>query len=74
MEDDVPPTSVKLQVLIPDEYVEEAAIAQAMELSKAEEEAKSGPDLEQVVGLTTMVADHTTSLPPPPPLLPCREG
>jgi hypothetical protein len=28
-------------VLVPDEYVEEAAIAQAMELSKAEEEAKS---------------------------------
>jgi hypothetical protein len=42
-----------------------------MEQSRAKEEAKwSRPGMDGVVQLTTMEADHITSLSPPPPLSP----
>jgi hypothetical protein len=66
MEDEAPPASMKQEALIPDYYDEEATNAATMEQSRVEEEAKwSCPSLDEVIQLTTMVADHIASLPPP---------
>jgi hypothetical protein len=67
MEDEAPPASVKLEAIVTDDYDKDAATATAMELSRAEEEAKwSWPGLDEIVQLTAMVADHVAYLPPPP--------
>jgi hypothetical protein len=71
MEDAAPLIAVKLDDIIPEDYDEETAIAAAMELSRAEEEAKwSWPGLEDIVRISAMVAEHVANLPSPPPLPP----
>jgi hypothetical protein len=70
-DDDVPSTAVKKDTFLPSNYDEEAAIARALEELNAEEEAKWSCDgLDEVTRLTTMLAEHNTSLPPPPSLPP----
>jgi hypothetical protein len=67
MDDETPPATVKLEALAPDDYDEDADTNAAMEVSKAEEEAKwSSHGLDEAVQLSAMVADHVASLPPPP--------
>jgi hypothetical protein len=68
---DVPPAIVKLEVLVPDDYNEEAVTAVALAASTADEDSKwSWQGLEDVVHLSAMVAEHIASLPLPPPLPP----
>jgi hypothetical protein len=70
-EDNVPSTAVMQDTLLPADYDKEAAIARALEESNVEDDAKWSCDgLDEVIGLTTMVAEHNTSLPPPPSLPP----
>jgi hypothetical protein len=63
--EDVPPATVKMEALVPDDYDEEAATAAALSASKADEDLKW---LQDVVEPSAVVAEHVASLPPPPPL------
>jgi hypothetical protein len=67
--DDVPPSIVNLEVVVPDNYDEDAATAAAMATSLADEDAK-WPWLEDIVQLSAMVAAHVPSIPPLPPHAP----
>jgi hypothetical protein len=64
--DAMPPTDVKLEDVVPENYDEDVATANAMAASLADEDAK-WLGLEDVVQLSAMVAAHVASLPPHAP-------
>jgi hypothetical protein len=57
---------------LPPDYDEEEALRLALELSKADEDAKWVWEvgLDNIIKLSAMVAAHNAELPPPPPLPP----
>jgi hypothetical protein len=69
-DDDAPP-AVKQEPLLPEDY-NDAAVPRALAESKAEEDAKWSreAELDDVVWLSALVAEHHASLPSPPPLPP----
>jgi hypothetical protein len=59
--------SPEYQTVIAGGYDEEALMQQVLEAPKADEN-KFFPSYIDAIALTSMVAEHLTSLPPPPPL------
>jgi hypothetical protein len=64
--DDLPP---EYHALVVGDYNEEALFQQALEASKADEDAVY-PGYSESIKLTGLMANHLASLPPPPPLPP----
>jgi hypothetical protein len=64
--EDLPP---EYQAVVAAGYDEDALLQQVLEASKADEDERF-PDLQEALTLTEMVAQHLSSLPPPPPLPP----
>jgi hypothetical protein len=62
--EDLPP---EYQVVLAAGYDEDTLLQQVLETSKADED-RAFPDLQEVLALTGMVAEHLASLPSPPPL------
>jgi hypothetical protein len=74
MEDVAPPQSagdlpLEYQALMAGGYDEEALLQSILEASKADED-KIFPGYSDAIALTSMVAEHLASMPPPPPLPP----
>jgi hypothetical protein len=63
---DQPP---EYQAVVAGGYDEEALLQLVLEASKADEDVRF-PGLQEALTLTSMVAQHMASLPPPPPLPP----